>query len=372
MSKNRFIIKGLFVLSVFYVNSLIAAEAYTPIAYGVKSLGMGGVGIATLQGAESGMENPALLSYLKNNELSLGVTATRYDQDISNYPEIKMDYDPDYTYVPYMAVNYKLNENFSMGLSVSQFKIGNKVTYITTDGNNTTGGIYSSIKKTRVVLPLSYKLNNLSFGISLVSEKEEYALHALEDDGMNQDFSSTDYGYMCGLAYQFPQENVLIALNYKSRIKHEFYNSDEEHYFHLSSASELGVGVHWKINNTNSSLAVDYKRVKGSQVYSKSEPTTWYEDQDVFAIGYSYDVEKWSLRAGYRYVDSLYGYDLLSAWYPYDSKSHYTIGGTYFINRSFSTDVALVYASYSRTMKENDADLNNDSTSLALSINYNF
>ena len=56
------------------VSSLFAAEAYSPSAYGAKARGMGGLGIGFIHGAESAFNNPALISYLQKDELSLGLT----------------------------------------------------------------------------------------------------------------------------------------------------------------------------------------------------------------------------------------------------------------------------------------------------------
>jgi len=359
IKKSTYLVQGMFL---FCASTLFAGEALTPIAYGVKSLGMGGVSIATPQGAESGFENPALLSYLEGNEVSVGVTATNHSRSIDNSSIIS--YDPDDTYTPYLALSYKLNKNFTIGALTSYYESQSALT--------ATGPYFSStrIKRTRVIIPVSYKLNNFSIGVSAVAEKQKYDLYDTTTGA--QDFSSTDYGYMIGLAYQMPKQGITIAANYKSKIDHSYFNIN--HYFHLSSPSELGVGIHWKIGNTHNSIGADYKRVKSSEIYGASNSlikSSWFEDQNVYALGYSYDTENWSARVGYRHVSSLYGDDRLDAWFPYVSSSNYTVGGTYNFNKNLSTDVALVYAPYENTLGDGST-VTLDDTSLAVSMNYKF
>ncbi len=346
MRRSKYILGSVCLLC---ATALVASESFTPIAYGVKSLGMGGVSIATPQGAESGFENPALLSYLKNNEISIGVTGTKHIRKSSD-PDTT--YDSEDTYTPYLASNYKINENFQIGFLTSKYKME----------TNLIGVQNVNIQKTRAIIPLSYKFNNFSVGASLVAEKEKYTLAY---DTTNDYFSSTDYGYMLGLAYRFSQKGVIVAANYKSKIQHKFFNID--HYFDMDSAAELGFGVHWKILNTNSSVGIDYKKVYFSKVYSKS----WLSDQNVYAIGYSYDTKIWSLRAGYRYVSSFYANDLLANTYPFESKSHYTVGGTYHFTSHFSTDIAVEYAPYDKTISDG-TDLTANDTSFSLGLNYTF
>ncbi len=355
--KKRYILNGIFLLC---ATTLVASEAYSPIAYGVKSLGMGGVGIATPQGAESIFENPALLSYLKNNEVSVGVTGTKHVRSLSGD---FVTYDSENTYTPYMALNYRVNDKFVIGFATSKYKMQNSLV----DDN------MLDIKKTRAIIPLSYQFDNFSFGASLVVEKENYFINDLVDSTNNMDSTTTDCGYVFGIAYKFSQKNILIAAEYKSKIEHNFYRAAANHHFHLNSPSELGVGLHWKIANTHSSIGVDYKRILSSEIYYKTDPTSWFEDQNVYAIGYSYDTKKWSLRAGYRYVDSIYEYDLLDFSLPFMSKSHYTVGGTYHFTSHFSTDVAVEYAPYDKALADLDgSNLTANDTSVSLSLNYTF
>jgi long-subunit fatty acid transport protein len=336
--------------------SILASEAFSPIAYGTKSIGMAGVSIATLHGAESGFENPALLSYLPKNEVSIGITYTNPNRELEDINGTSISEDYDNTYSPYMALSYKINKEFSTGLTLSKIKLQNVV-----------DGYENDIRKTRVIIPLSYGVNNFSFGLSIVAEKEQYRNSSSADE-----FSSTDYGYMLGIAYKFVEQNVLLAINYKSKIDHKFFNVDHE--FNMNTASELGCGVHWKIANSNSAIGIDYKKVYASKIYfSQNNPASsnYFKDQDVYALGYEYDTKEWSVRAGYKYTSFLYNEDLLTVGYPFVSKSHYTIGGSYQFSSNFSGDIALLYAPYKRTLSDG-IETTTDYTTLSLGVDYSF
>ena len=350
---SKYIISNVLLLS---ATSMLASEAFTPIAYGTKSMGMAGVSIATLHGAESGFENPALLSYLPKNEVSIGVAYTHPDRELKDINGTSISEDYDNTYAPYMALSYKINKEFAMGLTLSKIKL-----------QNVADGDENDIRKTRVVLPFSYGVNNFSVGLSFVAEKEQYS-----NSSYVNEFSSTDYGYMLGLSYKFVEQNLLVAMNYKSKIDHEFFNVD--HNFNMNSASELGFGIHWKIANTNSGIGLDYKKIYSSKIYSsQNNPlgSSYFKDQNVYALGYEYDTKEWSLRAGYKYTSFLYNENLLTVGYPFASKSHYTIGGSYQFSSSFSGDIALLYAPCKRTLDEG-IESTADYTTLSLGIDYSF
>ncbi len=348
------------ILALFGTIGLMAADAYSPIAYGVKSRGMGGVGIAVNNGAQSGFENPALLSLPNKNEIYIGTTYIKTDRKIS-YLNEDYNYDDDKSFIPNFAFNYKIKDNISFGLTASSYKLSASIE-----------NFKSSIKKIRIGIPISYKYKNLSMGISLIGEKERFKI-SLDSNGVN--VARTDYGYIVGAAYNFPQTGVILAINYKSKIKHsaEFENEN----FYINSPSEAGIGLSWKIFGSSHSIGIDYKKIYSSQIFDPNPTNESYtKNQNSFAIGYSYDVKKWSIRAGYKYIDNLYtnhaiiGYDISSFIFPFESKSHYTVGGSYRFNSNFSMDLAFVYAPFKGT----NADYENKykATSMSLGINYSF
>ncbi len=353
-SISRSVVRNILLLS---ATSLLASEAYTPIAYGTKSMGMAGVSIATLHGAESGFENPALLSYLPKNEIFIGIAYTNPDRELKDGDATKIPQDYDNTYAPSAAVSYAINKNFALGAAFSKTRLQDVI-----DGDE------NDIRKTRIIVPLDYAIKNFSFGLSFVSEKEQYKSTFTPV----HEFSSTDYGYIVGAAYNFVDQNLLIAVNYKSKIDHEFFNVD--HKFNMNSASELGFGVHWKIANTPHNIGIDYKRIYSSDIYSSQgtpEADDYFQDQNVYAIGYSYDTDQWSIRAGYKYTSFLYNKNLLTVNYPFVSKSHYTVGGSYQFTHNFSGDIAVLYAPFEKNL-DMGFKSTTDYTTLSVGVDYSF
>jgi len=64
----------LLLLSLGTTQLLLATNGDQMIATGTKSMGMGGVSVATPFGAESGLANPALITYVGKSEVSGSVT----------------------------------------------------------------------------------------------------------------------------------------------------------------------------------------------------------------------------------------------------------------------------------------------------------
>jgi len=71
-------------IAIISTMSLYATNGDQMIATGTKSMGMGGVGIAIPFGAESGIVNPALISYVESREVSGSATLFFPSIDICN------------------------------------------------------------------------------------------------------------------------------------------------------------------------------------------------------------------------------------------------------------------------------------------------
>jgi len=157
----------------------------------------------------------------------------------------------------------------------------------------------------------------------LIGEKEKLVIlgNGISDmqDKSGTNMAKTDYGYIIGVAYSFPQTDVILAANYKSKIKHKFENNNID--FYINSPSEIGIGLSWKIFGSPNSIGIDYKKIYSSKVFVSSGSALFTKDQNSFAIGYSYDTKKWSLRAGYKYISELYGENEMFLLFPFESKS---------------------------------------------------
>ena len=353
---------------------LIASEAYTPIAYGTKSRGMGSVGIANVQGAESGFSNPALLAFTDGNEVSSGGTYTKNDvnADIGiviytlNGNVIRSDYtSSESTLSPYLCANYHITDTISIGAGVTDYLLKNRL-------YTTTGTFDIEIGKTRVSLPVSYRLYGFSMGATLIYERMRYET---DNGGIVDDDSSGDFGYEIGMGYRFQDLGLIVAIDYRSEIEHMFSDADN-----INSVSELGVGVSWTLFSTPHQVALEYKRLDSSNVYTDTSTQLTTQDQDVFAVGYMYDAEIWQFRTGYKYVSAFYDDDLFGGvmdfGMPFATTSHYTLGGSYMFLEGFSADLAIVYATYEHKKTVDGLgslySVENDPLSLSVGVNYRF
>jgi long-chain fatty acid transport protein len=336
------------VLVIFSTITMYATEAYSPIAYGVKSRGMGGVGIATVHGAESGFNNPALLSFLEKNEVSIGFTYMKSDIK-AEWNSGSADFDAGNTFTPYAVFNYKVSDNLNLGAGISTFSL--KI-------NNP---ILSKIKETRLSIPVSYSIKDLSFGISLISEQK--SLKVSESNAANNNI-----GYDIGIAYSFPKYGIIVASDYKSKIKHKLPKTADFNSIELNSPSEIGIGLSWQILDS-SMIGIDYKKIQSSEIFGRDNMTI---NQNIFAFGYMYRIKKWKATAGYRYVSDLYsGISKDSeSILPYISTSHFTLGGGYVFTKNISTDFAIVYATGKDTNK--DVEFTNNQASVSFGVNYIF
>jgi len=89
------------------------------IGLGAKARGMGGVGIGLSHGAESGLANGALITSVKNNEISFGGTVFM--------PDVETDMgtgggaltsDADMSMIPEVSIVSKVTDNFYMGIGM--------------------------------------------------------------------------------------------------------------------------------------------------------------------------------------------------------------------------------------------------------------
>ena len=265
---------------------------------------------------------------------------------------------------PLFCFNYHLMKKLSIGLGATNYRL-NHTLVIPDDAT-----VKIEIEKTRVTIPISYVFQNFSLGASFIYEKSTLSFDDSTEDSYKK--SDNNFGYDLGLAYHFSDLNLIFAVDYKSKIKH----SDT----YLNSASEIGIGASWNIANTAHTFALDYKRINSSEIdIFKSDII---QDQDTFAVGYMYSADTWQMRLGYKYISDFYTNDdtyaaLYDYIFPYPTTSHYTLGGSYQFNNSFSTDIALMYATYVNKTDYFDGNYvglrtKNNPISISVGINYIF
>ena len=352
------------------VSSAFATEGFSPIAYGAKARGMGGVGIATVHGAESSFSNPALISYLDKNEVSLGLTYLSSNGTFkSSGDNSDLDIESDATYLPYMAFNYKIMDSMSMGILIANENSLNST--VEADFGDL---LLTKISKSSIQIPLAYNIADFSVAISPIIETQSFS--AFNASSVNSNAFGVDFG----LAYNIKAINLMLALNYQSKIIHKYaLNNGSDFTSVLNTPSEFGLGASWNIQGSGNTIGLDYKLVNASEIAVIGDYPWKLNDLNVIALGYQYQADSWAIRAGYRYISDLDDAGksaFLALFLPYDTTSHFTVGGSYTFTDTLSGDLALVYASKDKSYQETDDSpafsVENDQTSITIGLNYQF
>jgi len=392
--------------------SAFATNGTSLIGYGAKSRGMGGTGVAHFQGAESGFNNPALLSNAVGTEVSIG--GTYFAPTVSN--ELNAGFGPaagtydstaSASLIPAVSMATKVNDSFAWGLAL--YGVGGMGTDYRDDivggqSNGTPGtGLGGSglpaandnLLLMRFSAPFAYNISGFSVGVAPVIEYGALA----QNDMFGTPGITTDiaFGFEIGAAYDFKAvgvEGLSVGLDYKSAVEHDFKNSfasaapgSTSVQSKLDTPSILVAGVSYSISGNT--ISFDYKNI-GYADATGLKDFDW-ENQSVYALGYEYAADGWAARLGYNYgasplpeVSSTFDNanqvvgSLLA--FPAVTESHFTVGGTYDFSETTSLDAAFVYGTGSQT----STDVNpvgpgdqiitatNDQISATVAVNFNF
>ena len=408
------------------------------IGLGAKSVAMGGTGTAHYNGAESATSNPALITKGKGTQFTFGGTYFSPDVEIKttgtqgNANNLTATSDAKHNIIPYIA----LTENFGNGLSVGVSMFGSAG--MGTDwrsGNGAIGnaqvgdmGLYSmrsNLLLLKFSVPVAYGQDNWSVGFApvMMYGSLDMAFQApdrnatMDPQATNHDVgrgSSSDFGLGYELGAQYTMASVTVAAKYQSAIEMEYKNqisvaanafgygttgatfggfSDA-----LEQPAEYGIGLDWKEGDI--SLTADWKNIRWGS--AKGYKDFGWENQNVYALGAEYRMDKLALRLGYNYAKNPIknntdtravnsnlpaqyqntNGDTLNAlnhvMFPAITERHYTVGAGYAFSKNVETDVALTYATSpdvtvsAATVGLGNLTVSNDQTSVSANLNYKF
>lgn len=379
--------------------SAFATNGDNLIGLGAKARGMGGVGIATSFGAESGLANPALLSNVKDNEIMFGGTlfmpSVEFGSNafgnamssVQNYfgsgtpgaqtPINSEKSTADKSVIPEVALASRVNENIVVGIGmygVAGMGTDYRDTLDATTGMSSNGsfGMRTNLQLMRFAVPVAYSTSGFSIGIAPMlqygSLNIAYAMPNSTMTGIDPQGTGVSdklgFGYEVGAAYTVA--GFTIGAKYQSAIDMEYKHTlgvvsqafnltgiDD----HLEQPAEMGVGVSYEI--AGNTIAVDYKQIKWGS--AKGYEQFGWEDQNVLAVGYQYEANTWAFRLGYNYaknpIKEQAGANMRAdeyegavknffnmAGFPAVVESHMTVGGSYSFSKMISVDAAFVYA----------------------------
>lgn len=377
------------VLSLVTSTLLHATNGDALIAVGTKARGMGGAGIAVSHCAESTLHNPALITCTQNTSISFGGTLFMPDISAQMGAAALHDSDADMNVIPSISISHKLNENWYLGIGMWG-TAGMGTDYrdaVQTPVDSGNMRMVTNLQLMQFGVSLAYKTGGLGVAVTPILQYGALDINFMNFDGSNvgdgvaQDLK---FGFNLGAYYDFTDNGVdglTLGAVYKSKIDMEYSNqlSNATQPFvdfgifpgamgnNLEQPAEIGVGIGYKIDQHT--FAFDYKQIQWSD--AKGYKDFGWEDQDVFAFGYSYAQDNWVFRAGYNHAshpiseapsgpqviapgsyaqaggNALNLFNLLG--FPATAEDHYTIGGSYSFTDSLAVDLAYVYAPETET-----------------------
>ena len=400
-------------LSAISATVLQATNGDHLIGIGAKARGMGGTGIALSHGAESALSNPALITQVKNTEISFGGTLFMPDIEttLNANPmalptQEKLTSGADTNMIPEVSLATKINENFYAGIGMwgtggmgVDYSKDVGITQSLAQGQFNNFDMVTNLQMMQFAVPLAYKANNFSIAVAPIlmygnldinfkmpSRTEQGTVNNI-GAGLAQDFG---LGYNVGMTYDFSNGLTLgavyksaIEMNYDHSIRNAAMNFGLQMSDTLEQPAEIGVGIAYVMGQHT--LAFDYKQIKWSDAEGYSD-VAW-EDQNVYAIGYQYAQDNWAVRFGYNQADSavvetmnpaINMFNLLG--FPATAEKHYTIGSTYAFSEQVSLDLAYVYADKStKTFDISQLEMGMDTittehseSSASFQLNYTF
>ncbi len=411
------------------------------IATGAKSLGMGGAAQAHYNGAESATANPALITKGKGTQFTFGGTYFTPDVKVKTTGtngganDLSARSDAEHNVIPYVAMTHDLGDGVAVGLSMygsagmgtdwrTTGKIGTPTLNAALDGDMGLYSMRSNLMLMKFSAPIAYQATNeLSVGVAPVVMYGALDIAFQTNDNNGTHFTSSQtrdvgrgsssdigLGYEVGAAYTLKDLGLTGALRYQSAIEMEYKNqisvagaafgyttsnttfgakSDV-----LEQPAEYGVGLDWTSGDL--SVAVDWKKIQWGD--AKGYKDFGWENQDVYAVGLEYRMDKLALRAGYNYaknpiknntdgtfVNGSSGNkngDTMNAFnhvlFPAVTEQHYTAGLGYEFSKNVGADFAFMYATSpdvtvsAATVGLGNLTVTNDQMAVAANLNMKF
>lgn len=362
--------------------SSFATNGYFSHGYGVKSNGMGGVGIALPQDGLAAAANPAGMVML-GNRMDFGAYLFRPVRDaelVGNAAPagVNGDYDGNDTkmfLIPEFGYNRMLSPNLSVGLSVygnggmnTDYKDG-----IPLYGSTTRAGV--DLMQLFIAPTVAYKVApDHAIGASLNVVYQRFAAKGLQGFAAssasptnltnNGHDSSTGLGFRVGYTGKL-SDRVTVGATYQSKTymgRFDDYKGLFAEQGDFDIPENYGVGI--AVNATPTlMIAMDIERIKysgvdsvsnslanlfaGNPVGSKNGPGFGWNDMTIYKLGVSYEYSKsLTLRAGYNHGNqpipkSQTFFNILA---PGVIENHLTLGATWTLSNQAELSLSYVHA----------------------------
>ena len=406
--------KRVLTLSLLATTMLFATNGDNMIGIGAQSRAMGGAGIGLDMGTDSVFRNPAWVVDSQGFNASFGATAFMPKVSAKVGPGFggtnqSFDSEADFSIIPTVAHSDHINENLAYG--VGMFGVSGMGVDYRNKPDHGLANMRTSLQYMRFVPSLSYKIEDLRIGAGLTvaygalnmaawtpngvppGQRPDPATATQRSGGLSEDIG---FGAQFGLGYHVTCDMTVGAF-YQTKVNttyedvFDFTTNGQYDDLKLSQPAEAGVGIGYK--SMGYAVTLDYRRIMWSD--ADGYDAFQWDDQDVFALGLSYEEDALTLRAGYNYAKSPLADKTFTGatvggapfqapnvayfntlGFPAYSKSHITMGLGYQISKSTGIDVAYVYSpeeteetSYGPGM---NMSASNKQTSLSVALNFKF
>ncbi len=402
-------------LSLLAATLLHATNGDNMIGVGTQSRAMGGVGVGIGVGTDSVFRNPAWIVDMQGFNASFGATAFMPDVKAKVGPAPGLgngqegESNADFSVIPTVSHSDHINENLSYG--VGMFGVSGMGTdYRNDDPQKGLANMRTSLQYMRFVPSISYKIDDFRIGAGLSLAYGALNISAWTPDavppgqqpnpatakqrggGVSEDYG---VGAQIGLGYHV-MPGMTLGAYYQTQINTEYedvfdFNTDGVYDdLKLSQPAEAGIGIGYSDKTYGYTISFDYRRIFWSD--ADGYDAFQWDDQDVFAIGGSYDVTcDLTLRAGYNYAKSplsdktfkpanVAGFPFPAfniayfntLGFPAYTESHITAGLSYELSKTTGFDLAYVYAPKVTETSMQVLEASNEQSAVSATLRFKF
>lgn len=394
--------KRVVLLSMVTSTILFATNGDNMISLGAESRAMGGTGVGMNMGTDSVFRNPAWLADVEGTEAMFGATyfTPTVKASNANANGQTATSQSDQSIIPEVSHAGRINKDFSYGIGMFGVS-GMGADYRNEDPNKGLGSMRTNFQFLRFVPSVAYKKENFRIGAGLTmaygsldmaavmpSDPTDPSTAQQRGGGMSDDLA---FGAQLGMGYSITPE-LKTGLYYQTEVQAEYkavmdFNMDGVYDdLKLSQPAEYGLGIGYEKNNIK--VTADYRKI----LWSKADgyDAFGWKDQDVYAVGLAYTMDKLTLRGGYNYAKSpLDGVNFTGATisgtpfpassiaffnimgFPAISNEHITAGFGYQFSKSVGFDLAYVY-SPKETKETMGMKVSNEQSSITGALKYQF
>ena len=372
--------------AIFLPGLALATNGYFSHAYGVKSQGLAGVSIALPQDGLAAASNPAGTAFV-GNRLDLGATLFRPSRgtEISgNGAGLNGSYDGDDSknfLIPEIGYVQQLSPQLAAGVAV--YGNGGMNTDYGSNPFRAFGGSGSAgvnLEQLFISPSIAFKLNeNHTLGLAVNFAYQRFKAEGIQPfataSASPNDFtnrgtdSSTGWGIRLGYTGKITPDLTLGA-TWASKTKTSNFDKykglfAEDGWFDIPA--NYGAGVAWKARS-NLTLAADVQRIEYSGIKSVGNPIGnlfagnafgtangpgfGWKDVTVAKLGISYDLQDWTLRAGYSHASQPIPSDqtFLNILAPGTVQDHLSLGATWRLSKGGELSFAYTHG-FKETVK---------------------